>query len=223
MEFEPTTRSSDRSRMPAWAIAAFILFCAALAMCVVMIAAGALFFAPLGIMQTAATDMPGVPAVETVPAATAGGEQTPVGTALPLDPDAEPSFGSEILQRGFTPDPFRVEVTGGGSADTAVMEMHCGFTSANPAFSFVLRGGASESFLRIYFISDDDTDSTLIVHAPQGEWMCSDNYTYGAGLDPVIEFEFGPSGEYDIWVGTHESGSQSPGSLYVTQSEQNKP
>jgi hypothetical protein len=86
-----------------------------------------------------------------------------------------------------------------------------------------LKGGASETFLRIYFVPGQEMDTTLIVHSPEGGWFCADDPSDGSGMDPVVDFEFGPSGQYAIWVGTITQGAQVTGSLYITQSPENAP
>ncbi|MHB8808039.1 MAG: hypothetical protein ACYC59_10730 [Anaerolineaceae bacterium] len=141
-----------------------------------------------------------------------------------LDYEVDPLYGLADLQRGFTPDPYIVGVGAGGTFDTSVMDLACGFTTDSPTFAFSLSGGASEGFLRIYFVpSDDGMNAKLIVHTPDQEWICIDNSSISSGASPVLDIEYAPSGGYTIWVGMQESDVYAPGMLYITQSANNTP
>jgi hypothetical protein len=172
--------------------------------CLVLGIAGWIAGPPRG---NAVPETQNIPPVVTIPALPGG-----------LDPAAEPLFGSVHLQRGFTPDPYPVELVAGGRVDTSALEQDCGFTSSPPAFSFRLSGGASETFLRIFFSAYDNTATTLLVHTPQDEWLCEDGSFLNSGKDPVMDFQFAPSGQYDIWVGTRADASPTTGTLLITQS-----
>ncbi len=140
-----------------------------------------------------------------------------------LDYKADPLYGSALLQRGFSPDPHLVAVGAGGTADTSNLNLECGFTPSAPTVAFNLSGGASEGFLRIYFVPDDGLDTTLIVHTPNQEWICEDNSSFGSGMNPVIDIEYAASGKYAIWVGMHQSDTYAPGMLSITESTNNTP
>ena len=141
-----------------------------------------------------------------------------------LDHEGDALYGLADLQRGFTPDPYIVGVGAGGTFDTSAMNLACGFTTVAPTFSFSLSGGASEGFLRIYFVaSDDGMDTKLIVHTPDQEWICKDNSSNSSSTSPVLDIEYAPSGSYAIWVGMQESDVYAPGMLYITQSADNTP
>jgi len=133
-----------------------------------------------------------------------------------LNPDADSLYGSVSLQRAFTPDPHIVNLGAGGTVDTPELGLDCGFTTSAPSFVFRLGGGASEGFLRIYFVPDDDSDTTLVVHTPGQDWICVDDSSYG--IDPVIDIEFAPSGKYTLWVGVRTFDTYAPGTLSITQS-----
>jgi hypothetical protein len=157
---------------------------------------------------------------------TAISNPTPTGSANAgiLDHEVDPLYGMADLQRGFTPDPYIEGVGAGGTFDTSVMNLACGFTTVAPTFAFNLSGGASEGFLRIYFVaSDDEMDTKLIVHTPNQEWICIDNSSNSSGAAPVLDIEYAPSGSYTIWVGMQESDVYAPGMLYITQSANNTP
>ena len=146
------------------------------------------------------------------------------GTSVFLDYDADPLYGLANLQRGFTPDPHILGVGAGGTSDTSDINLACGFTTCAPTVVFNLSGGASEGFLRIYFVSSDaGMDATLVVHTPDQGYLCVDNSSYGSGQDPVIDIEYAASGKYAVWVGMHQSDTYAPGMLYITQSADNTP
>jgi hypothetical protein len=141
-----------------------------------------------------------------------------------LDYEVDPLYGLADLQRGFSPDPYMVGVGAGGTFDTSAMNLACGFTTVAPTFAFRLSGGASEGFLRIYFVpSDAGIDTKLIVHTPDQEWICKDISSNSSGVGPVLDMEYAPSGSYTIWVGMQESDVYAPGMLYITQSANNTP
>ena len=160
-----------------------------------------------------------VPTIQVSPVVPAIPTETQLSEALPsLDYEAEPFFGSIKLERGFIPDPYMIYVDAGGDLDTSNLGLDCGFATSAPTFAFSYSGGASETFLRIFFAAVDNIDATLVIYTPNKEWLCADNSTYGSGLDPVIDIEYAPSGQYVIWVGAHESNVFGMGSLYITGS-----
>lgn len=135
-----------------------------------------------------------------------------------LDYQADPLYGLANLQRGFTPDPHIVAAGAGGTVDTSTLNLDCGFTTSSPTFAFSLFGGAEEGFLRIFYATSDDTDTTLVVHTPSQEWICIDNSSFGNGMDPGLDIEYAVSGDYAVWVGTKQFDTYGTGRLFVTQS-----
>ena len=151
-------------------------------------------------------------------------ESANTGISKILDYEVDPLYGLANLQRAFSPDPHIVGVGAGGTFDTSAINLACGFTTDAPSFAFNLSGGASEGFLRIYFVSSDDgMDTKLIVHTPNQEWICKDNSSNSSGVDPVIDIEYAASGKYAIWVGMPQSDVYAPGMLFITESANNTP
>jgi hypothetical protein len=212
----PAKASSNRW---VWIIVAIVLL-GALVFCLILLVAGGLYLRPSQSSQasvpesqvapTGAQTSPVIPAIPT--------EVSSVETPPVLDYEADPLFGPVNLQRGFSPDPYTIDAEAGGAIDTSELGFACGFTTPDPTFAFNLTGGASETFLRIFFAASDGTDTTLVVYTPDQEWLCTDNSTFGNGIDPVIDIEFAPSGYYAIWIGTQQSNTRGTGSLYITQS-----
>ncbi len=122
------------------------------------------------------------------------------------------------LESGFSPDPFTVQVTSGGSVDVQqALGNSCqgtarGYATSNPDFRVQYTAGSFNQ-LRFFFVGQGDT--TLVVNAPNGQWFCNDDAD--GTLSPMIVFNNPASGQYDIWVGSYSQGNTVPGTLYVTE------
>jgi hypothetical protein len=211
-----TPKASSTNRV--LIIAGIVVVCL-VGLCCLVIVAGFLLFQ----IRTRETIVPlpqTLPQIITVTAAPALPFQPSAAVpAASLDYGAEALSGSTNLQRAFSPDPFSVIVMAGGKIDTSTVGLDCGFTTQAPSFTFRYGGGASETFLRIFFTASDGTDSTLVVYTPDREWKCADNSSYGGLVDPVMDFEFGPSGKYVLWAGTKLSDTYAKGKIYITASQ----
>ncbi len=171
---------------------------------------------------TATVDLTNVPG-ELTPSPTVEGTVSPSPQAtstsiLSLDATLDPLFGSVPLQHGFTPDPFATYAQAGGMVDTAVVGLDCYFTTSEPTFTFTYDAGDADTFLRIFFVADDELDTAMVLLTPNQEWFCVDDSAYGNTLNPVIDLGFAGSGEYTIWLGMELDGSFVAGTLYITQS-----
>ena len=138
---------------------------------------------------------------------------------LPLDKftptvasTAKQAFVTLDLDAGAPLDPFFVSVNGGGDLDASALGEGCsGFIHEQPVVSVNWDGDAD--FAEIFFYSDHDP--TLVIHTPDGEYLCSDD-TNPLLLDPTIEIPHPTKGEYDIWVGSYQPGQLLPGVLVLT-------
>ncbi|MBN2385638.1 MAG: hypothetical protein JXB85_01365 [Anaerolineales bacterium] len=133
----------------------------------------------------------------------------------PLDLNASPTYGSDSLSGGFSPDPYEVFVTAGGPVDVYMLGLSSGctgYTETAPSFSLYWSGSTSE--LNIFFMGDQNEDTTLVINTPDGGWLCNDDSGYS--YDPLITIRNPGEGRYDIWVGTYWSDETAPGTLYVT-------
>lgn len=203
---------------------AIVMLFAVLICCILTIFAGVIFLRPFWSIKVTVPEPQIIPTVHTSPVLPTLPTEPPFVEALSaLDFEADPLFGLVELQRAFAPDPFIRYVEAGGTIDTSDYGLDCGFTSSSPTFAFRLRGGASETFLRIFFVSSNGIDTTLVVHTPNQEWLCVDNSFYGNGMDPVIDIEFAASGNYAIWVGTHQNDTYDMDNLFITQSMDTTP
>jgi len=125
------------------------------------------------------------------PDASAGG-----GSAISVDPDGEAFYGDVALEGGFTPDPYVVELTAGGSADASTLATGCaGGIGSRPDVRLVFEAGALP--LNIYATAAAE-DLTLVVRDPSGRYRCNDDFD---GLDPAVLIDRPASGTYEIWVG----------------------
>jgi hypothetical protein len=131
-------------------------------------------------------------------------------SALAQDTGAAPTYGSVQLSSGFTPDPYSVSLTAGGSVDASRLGSSCRGKIANaPDFDLYYTPGSFP--LTIYATSDADT--TLVVNTPSNQWYCIDDVN---GMNPSITFSSPESGLYDIWVGTYADSLQDA-TLYITE------
>lgn len=119
--------------------------------------------------------------------------------------------GEINLSAGFTPDPYRVSVTAGGSVDGARLPGSCtGRISDAPDFEVTYSAGS----LPLVFRTVSSEDTTLIINGPSGDWSCDDD-SYGDG-DAEVRFNRPQSGTYDVWVGTFGGGTASA-TLLITE------
>ena len=121
---------------------------------------------------------------------------TGAGGTVPVDPDGEAFYGDVALAGGFTPDPYVVELTAGGSADASTLATGCaGGIGSRPDVRLVFEAGALP--LNIYATARAE-DLTLVVRDPSGRYRCSDDFE---GLDPAVLIDRPASGTYEVWVG----------------------
>lgn len=136
------------------------------------------------------------------------------GMAVAQNAGLSANFGEIRLNAGFTPDPYRVEITAGGSidayTDTDLPGACVGDISNAPDFEVTYSAGS----LPLVFRTRSSTDTTLIINGPDGRWYCDDD-SWGDG-DAEVRFNKPSSGTYDIWIGTFNGGTASA-SLLITE------
>lgn len=136
-----------------------------------------------------------------------------------LDVNLSPVYGDANLAANFAPDPFGLEVTGGGEVNANYLGASCaGNMTAAPTFSINYTGD-SAALLRFYFLSADDT--TMAIHAPEIGFLCGDD-SYGT-LNPTINIDNPIAGRYDVWIGTYAAGESITGMLHLTSLDANHP
>ncbi|MCC6788578.1 MAG: peptidase S1 [Hyphomonadaceae bacterium] len=127
------------------------------------------------------------------------------GAAAAQNWQAQATYGHIQLAAGFTPDPYNVNLTAGGEINAqAQLGNACpGFIANAPDFDLVWQAGNTNRPLVISV--DSQTDTTLVVRTPSGEWLCEDDGGFN-GLNPGMRIDRPQSGLYDIWVGTYAGG-----------------
>jgi len=124
------------------------------------------------------------------------------GIAVAQDWSLNPTFGSVSLNGGFTPDPYTVAITAGGTIDaTQVFDRCRGMIANAPDFRLQFNPGS----LPLTIGAQSNTDTTIVINAPDGQWYCDDDS--GGNLNPSVTFGSPQAGQYDIWIGTYGSGS----------------
>jgi len=128
------------------------------------------------------------------------------GVAAAQNWQGAPNYGSVRLSAGFTPDPYNVQVVAGGNinARQSLGAACAGFISENPDFD--LYWTATGNGLPLVISADSQTDTTLVVRTPSGEWLCEDDGGFN-GMNPGMRIDNAQSGLYDIWVGTYGGGT----------------
>ena len=133
--------------------------------------------------------------------------------ALAQDYSAPPTYGSVNLNSGFTPDPYNVRLTSGGARPASNVSSSCrGWIANAPDYSVYYEAGNMFD-LTIGAVSDSDT--TLVVNGPSGNWYCDDDS--GEGLNPSLTFANPASGRYDIWVGSYREGNYADATLSISE------
>lgn len=133
------------------------------------------------------------------------------GPAMAQSAHLTANFGEISLSAGFTPDPYRVSMTAGGSINGARLPGSClGNISEAPDFEVTYDAGS----LPLVFRTISSSDTTLIINGPDGRWYCDDD-SFG-DLDAEVRFNRPQSGVYDVWVGTVQGGTASA-TLLITE------
>ncbi len=155
----------------------------------------------------------------------------PVGGSEFVDPDFDmdmdfsggenislfstPTFGAVHLEPGFLPDPNVVSVEIGGSDAMSVNGPGCAGVINNTAPDVNLVYGDGGNMLSFYV--ESNTDATLLISLPNGDWLCNDDYH---GMNPGVVIDDPEEGLYNVWVGAFsEDGSGAQGTLMISESE----
>ncbi len=134
------------------------------------------------------------------------GAPAPGQSAVALDTSATRSnFGTITLRPGFQPDPHITEGTSGAARDSdidaAQIDARCrGHVTTAPDHVLVATG----PFASLAIAARSDGDTTLVVRAPDGTFLCDDDG--GGGRNPLVRGSFA-QGTYSIWVGSYAGES----------------
>ena len=128
------------------------------------------------------------------------------------DLSARPTYATVDLTSGFPNDPYDVSVSSGGSVDASNIGSPCtGFIASAPDVRLNYQSGS----LPLYIYATSESDTTLVVNAPDGQWYCDDDSN--GGLNPQVTFLKPQSGQYDIWIGTYASSDYRPATLHISE------
>ena len=139
---------------------------------------------------------------------------TPVGA---IDWTGAPTFGAHAVISGFQPDPTSYAITAGGTVQssatltTAAGTCYAGWVATTPDIRITYTSG---SYPLRFYVNAPNTDTTMAIHGPDGQWYCNDD---GVGLHPVLDFAQPMSGQYDVFVGTYAQNVYPDVSLFVTE------
>lgn len=122
---------------------------------------------------------------------------------------ATPTYGTINLSSGFSPDPQRRSVRAGGSSAVPFQGCRGYINMGAPDLDLNYRSGSYPLSIE----ADSNTDVTLLVYTPNGEWVCDDDN--GSGTNARLEFNSPQSGNYNIWVGTYSSSAGTPSASVV--------
>ncbi len=135
-----------------------------------------------------------------------------------LEYKASPTYGEQTVTAGFQPDPFTVRVVSGGNVDVSQLHLgqECaGFAAPPPDYRIQWEGESQN--VRIFFVSDDGSDTTLIISDATAQWRCNDD-SYDT-THPTIDITNPGRGQYDIWVGSYAENTNIEGTLYITEGD----
>lgn len=118
------------------------------------------------------------------------------------------------LSAGFSPNPTKLEGTGGGDRPAAAVVNTSnsptgpclGYISETPHEEVTLNANFSNLEMRV----ESDLDTTLIISGPGGVW-CNDD---SGSKNPAISGAWLP-GKYRIWVGAYRADQTPDYTLYI--------
>ena len=134
------------------------------------------------------------------------------GQTIPPAEDAPVALITLNLEAGFPLDPMILSVNGGGEVDASTLDEGCaGYINQDPVVTLNWSGQAD--FVEVFFYSDHDP--TLVIQMPDGGYACNDDAN-DLLLDPSIQANNPPTGQYKIWVGSYAPEQLIPGFLVLT-------
>ena len=118
------------------------------------------------------------------------------------------------LVSGFDDDPLFFSAIPVGSLDSSGLGNNCvGFVSGRPDFRVNYMSG--EYPLNFAVVNLYETDTTLVINDPSGNWVCNDDFQL---IDPAVSFDDPENGTYDVWIGRYDLDETSEEvALFVTE------
>lgn len=129
------------------------------------------------------------------------------------DITGDATYGSVALSNGFLNDPQVIAIQAGGGSQVDDLGASCvGYINASqPDVKLEYEAGS----LSLGIFVRADTDTTLVINAPNGRWYCDDDSTYLESNEPALLFEEPQSGTYTIWVGSYDAADDYPDARVV--------
>ena len=94
-------------------------------------------------------------------------------------------------------------VQAGGNAAASSVQSGCpGFVAQAPDVS--INNQTLAGIIALDIAATSSSDTTLLVHTPDGAWLCDNDS--GPGFNPAIHITGPVNGQYDIWVGALSPG-----------------
>lgn len=137
-------------------------------------------------------------------------------TGSAQDISGDPISDTVYLEAGFTPDPYVIDVTSGGTIDASSSVQGCsGYISSQPDVRLTFSGNNDSNSSPLYIHASSNEDTTLLINAPDGQWYCNDDG--GEGTNPMIVFGPAMSGDYEIWIGSYDRGEYHQSQLLISE------
>ena len=122
--------------------------------------------------------------------------------AIPQDLTLEASLGVIDLVSGFENDPLIIPIAAGGQENSEDLDADCyGLVADRPDVSVDYSSGEFELNFAVF----SESDTTLVINTPSGQWVCNDDYNL---LNPGVNFNDPESGRYDIWIGVYSEDDE---------------
>ena len=135
------------------------------------------------------------------------------GPAVAQNTNADPNYGTINLSAGFNNDPRVIALRAGGDIAAQRAGSGCsGFITNAPDVRLTYEAGSLPLIISVA----SESDTTLVVNAPDGSFYCDDDGGVN-GSNPMVRFSTPQAGRYEIWVGTYRSGSPQPARLHISE------
>ena len=142
---------------------------------------------------------------------TSGDSVAPSGSSS-TNSGGAPIYETVRLSAGFTPDPYIVRLSSGGSRDASALGSDCrGYIANSADVNLDYTSGS----MPLYISGDSMADTTLVIRAPNGQYYCDDDS--GEGTNPSVQFNTPLSGRYQIWVGTYGESEMHSAELNISE------
>jgi hypothetical protein len=130
------------------------------------------------------------------------------------DANLRPHAGTVSVSSGFANDPRTVAVQAGGELDGSRYTGGQCYGHISEAPDVWVDYDAGNAF-DLYLSMESDTDTTLVVQGPNGEWHCDDDSA--EDLNPGIRVMNPEPGRYAVWAGLFSPGALADATLFVSE------